>query len=207
MSSLPPQLPTAPPPTAAPVAPKFLSPMLLSVLVVCIVSALSWALLAALAVPLRQAAWLQDLLGDAPLEWLSPSLRWLGHHVVATSLWMLAICVAGVAASWGMLYRQRWALWLFIVVLVVTALLNFAGAWLVDEAFAHGIAYLTAHLDDPDLTAYMDATELRQLKHELLMHRILYTGMSVLTALTFAGLHGWLVVRLLRADVQAWFGR
>lgn len=207
MSSLPPQLPSALPPADPLAAPKFLSPMLLSVLLVCIVSALSWAVLAAIAAPLRQAAWVQDVLREAPLEWLSPAIRWLGQHMVATCLWMLGICVAGVAATWGMLYRQTWALWLFIVVLVVTALLNFVGAWLVDDAFAHVITHLGVHFNDTDLAPHFNDLDLRQLQHELLMQRVVYTGMSVLTALTFAGLHGWLVVRLLRADVQAYFRR
>lgn len=197
-STTPPLLPTA----AARVRPKgdgapaFLAPLAKSVLVVCIVSALSWAACAVIAVLLGNSAWLQDLLLDADLSWMPPSLRWFGRHAVAVNLALFALCVAGAAACWGMLRRQRWALWTFIVLLVATALLNFVGAWVTDEVFRYLIVHLPAHADAADAT---------QLRHDLQVQRVLYTGIAVLTALSFAALHAWLVLRMLRPDVQRWF--
>jgi hypothetical protein len=104
----------------------------------------------------------------------------------------------GVVACVGMLRREHWALWLFIVLLVVTALMNFVAAWAVDDGLAHLSQYLTRHGDNPDM---------RQLRHDLQLQRIVLSGMLVLTAVGFAGLHGWLAVRLLRADVRTWMQR
>lgn len=199
-STLPPLLPAA----AARVRPKgdgapaFLAPLAKSVLLVCIVSAVSWAACAVIAVMLGNSAWLQDLLHGADLSWMPPSLRWFGRHAVAVSLALFALCVAGAAACWGMLRRQRWALWTFIVLLVLTALLNFAGAWVTDDVFRYLIVHLPAHVDPADAA---------QLRHDLRIQRVLYTGIAVLTALSFAALHAWLLLRVLRPDVQRWFQR
>ena len=117
-SSLPPQLPDTRPPVDPMAPPKFLSPMLKSVLLVCVVSALSWLVTALMAVPLSRAAWVQELLHDNDLSWISPSLQWLGAHAVGICVAMLLTCLVGVVACLGMLRREAWALWLFIVLLV-----------------------------------------------------------------------------------------
>jgi len=200
-SSYPPLLPTAAAATAAPTgdaAPRFLAPLAKSVLVVCIVSAVCWAGCAVLAVLLGSSAWLHDLLQGADLSWMPPSLRWFGRHAVAVNLWLFALCVAGAIACWGLLRRQRWALWTFIVLLVLTALLNFVGAWVIDDIFRYLIVHLPQHVGAEDAS---------QLRHDLRINRVLYTGITVLTALAFAVLHGWLLVRVLRPDVQRWFKR
>jgi ABC-type uncharacterized transport system fused permease/ATPase subunit len=135
---------------------------------------------------------------DQDLSWLAPSLRWLGANAVAFCVAMLLVSVAGVVACWGMLYRQRWALWLFIVLLVVTALFNFACSWVLDDGFRHLLDYLGSE------TA---GVEMRDLRNELLIQRMTFLVTTVTSSIAFAGLHGWLVVRLLRADVTAWFQR
>lgn len=197
-SSLPPQLPDARPPVDPMAPPKFLSPMLKSVLLVCVVSALSWLVTALMAVPLSRAAWVQELLNDNDLSWISPSLQWLGAHAVGICVAMLLTCLVGVVACLGMLRREAWALWLFIVLLVATALSNFAAAWVVDDAFSHLLAYL-----DSDAAN----TAMRELRPDVLLQRIVFVGTALGTSLAFAILHGWLVLRLLRADVQAFFRR
>lgn len=200
MSTVPPPLQpkVVPRTTHAPDgAPRFLSPLAKSILVVCIVSALCWAGGAVLAITLHQWDDLQSYMADADLSWIPPSLRWFGRHAVAINLAMLALCVAGAVSCWGLLRRLNWALQLFIVLLVLTALLNFYGVWVVDDIFRQLAVHLPAAVDD------IDQGELRQ---ELLVQRYLYTGLSLATALSFAVLHGWLLVRLRKPDVKRWFG-
>lgn len=98
----------------------------------------------------------------------------------------------------GLLRRQRWALWTFIVLLVLTALLNFVGVWVIDEIFSYLIVHLPGHMDPADAD---------QVRTDLRLQRVLYTGITVMTALSFAALHAWLVLRLQRPDVQRWFKR
>lgn len=202
-STLPPLLPSAASAAAAArptgeAAPRFLGPMAKSILVMCIVSAVCWAGCVVLALLLHHSAWLQEQLHGADLSWVPPSLRWFGRHAVAVNVGLFALCVAGAVACWGLLRRQRWALWSFIVLLVLTALLNFVGVWVIDEIFRYLIVHLPGHMDPADAD---------QVRNDLRVQRVLYTGITVATALSFAGLHGWLVVRLMRPDVQRWFGR
>jgi cytochrome bd-type quinol oxidase subunit 1 len=196
MSSItPPLLPVAHPRPKGDGTPTFLAPLAKSVLVVCIVSAVCWAGGAVLAALLAQSAWLKDLLDGADLSWMPSSLRWFGRHAVAVNVGMLVLSLVGAAACWGLLRRNRWALWTFIMLLVVTALLNFVGAWVIDEVFRQLIVHLPPHAD----------ADAGQLRRDLQMQRVIYTGLTVLTALAFAALHAWLVARVLRPDVRRWF--
>lgn len=195
-STTPPLLPAAIARSRGDGTPTFISPLAKSVLVVCIVSAVCWAGGAVVAALLAQSAWLKDLLHDADLSWMPSSLRWFGRHAVAVNVGMLLLSVLGAAASWGLLRRHRWAFWTFIVLLVVTALLNFVGAWVVDEVFRQLVVHLPPHAN---------AADAAQLRRDLQMQRVIYTGLTLLTGLAFAVLHAWLVVRLLRPDVRRLF--
>lgn len=194
MSTIPPQLPHARPTLAPGAPPRFLAPLAQSVLVVCAASALSWLLLVPLAASASSAEWVRQMVQGHDLSWLSPALHWLGAHAVAVSVAGLLTCLAGVAACWGMLRRQGWALWLFIVLLVATAASNFAATWVIDDAVRHLLAYLAPHADASDM-------------RELRLQRLFFTGTALGTSVAFAVLHVWLVVRLLRADVLAYFRR
>jgi hypothetical protein len=197
-STLPPLLPHAVPRPKGDGTPAFLAPLAKSVLVICILSAVCWAAGVVLAVVLSNSAWLQDLLHDSDLSWMPPSLRWFSRHAVAVNVALTVLSVAGAVASWGLLRRYRWALWTFIVLLVVTAVLNFAGAWVVDEVFRLLMVHLPPNVD---------AADAAQVHRELLMQRVIYTGMMIVTSLAFAALHAWLVLRLLRPDVKRLFAK
>ena len=161
-------------------------------------SALCWVGGVAVAIFMHQWTWLQDQISTSDLSWVPPSLRWFGRHAIAINVAMLLTCVAGAVSCWGLLRRQRWALWLFMVLLVLTALLNFVGVWMVDDLFHQLLVHLPASMDDVDTD---------ELIHEIRLQRWLYTGMTLATAVSFAVLHAWLLVRLLRPDVKAWFER
>lgn len=198
MSTAPPPLPSAVARPRANGAPAFLAPVAKTVLVVCIVSAVTWGAAALCVVLLRHSAWLQNLLQDHDLFWVPPSLLWLGHHAVAVNLGMFALSVLGAAACRGILRHQRWALWTFIVLLVVTALLNFYLPWAVEELFRHLHQHVLPNIGSADTP---------QLRQDLLTARVSYTAITGLTAVAFAVVHAWLVVRLLRPDVQRLFRR
>ena len=76
-ASLPPQLPSCTPRPSREGAPAFLAPLLKSVLLVCLVTAAMWGVLALIAIPLSGSEALQALLADEDLHWLPGSLRWL----------------------------------------------------------------------------------------------------------------------------------
>ncbi|WP_421567711.1 hypothetical protein [Stenotrophomonas sp. PD6] len=194
-STTPPLLPNAAARPKGDGTPGFFVPMAKSVLVICIVAAVCWAGFVVLAVVVSGSAWLQDLLRDADLAWMPGSLRWFGRHAVAVNVAMLAICVAGAVAAWGLLRRHRWALWTFIVLLIGTAALNFAGVWVVDDVYRH----LGVHLPTEGMANAM------RLRSELQSQRVIYTSMMLVTSIAFAGLHAWLALRLLRPDVRRLF--
>jgi hypothetical protein len=199
-TALPPALPQAARrPTHAPDgAPKFLSPMAMAIGVFCIVSALGWAGLAAVAAGLHQWTWLNDHITTSDLSLVPPSVRWLGRHAVAFNVAMLLISVVEAVSCWGLLRRQRWALWLFLALLVMSIPACFLGVWLMDDIFGHLLLNLPAGMDEQDMG---------ELRRELQMQRIICGVMTGGTALVLAAMHVWLVLRLLRQDVQKAFKR
>ncbi|MFY1079704.1 hypothetical protein, partial [Escherichia coli] len=59
------------------------------------------------------------------------SLIWLLAHPVAASMIAALLCLASTLASWGLLRERSWGLWSFVVILLLSALANFAIAgWL-----------------------------------------------------------------------------
>lgn len=198
MSSIPPPLlpPAAAVHTRPDGPPSFLAPVAKSVMVVCVVSALTWAGAALVAAMLGHSAWLQNILADSDLYWVPPSLLWFGRHAVAVNLGLFAISLLGAVACWGILRRRRWALWTFIVLLVVTALLNFCFPWAIEVVFRHV---------NQQVLPNMGSANTHQLRHDLSTLRLTYTSITAATAVAFAVVHAWLVVRLLRPDVKHWF--
>jgi hypothetical protein len=197
-ASLPPQLPSRTPRPSGDGAPAFLAPLLKSVLLVCVVTAAMWAVLALISIPLSGSEALQALLADEDLHWLPGSLRWPLTHPVLANVLLCVSSLLGVAACWGMLRRWRWAWALFIVLLAVTAVLNVVAAWLLDDAFRH----LLAQIPDDTLSI-----ELLKLRSELRVQRVICSGLAGVTALAFTVLQGWLIMRLCAADVRALFRR
>lgn len=197
-ASLPPQLPSCTPRPSRDGAPAFLAPLLKSVLLVCVASAALWAVLALIAIPLSASETLQALLADEDFHWLPGSLRWLLTHPVLANVLLCVSSLLGVAACWGMLRRWRWAWGSFVALLAITAVLNGVVVWGVDDAFRHLLAQLPAE-------TY--SLEILQLRRDLRVLRVIWTGLTGLTAAAFAVLHGWLIVRLCAADVRALFRR
>ncbi|MET7143284.1 hypothetical protein M3S04_16730 [Xanthomonas sp. PPL139] len=123
-------------------------------------------------------------------------LQWCVTHALALS-WLTALLSAGLcAAAWALLQRREWARLAFIVFLVVTAAANFAV-----------LPLLWQLLDMLQAWAPQHAFDLQQMQHDLALGRITFMVSGALTALVFAGLHGWLVYQLCRPAIRAEFRR
>ena len=144
----------------------------------------------------RQWRVVQDLATSSDLSAVPPTLRWFGRHAVALYVGMTVFCLLDAVVCWGVLRRWRWALWVFIALLLVTLPLNFIGIWVVDDVVSHLTAFLLQNLD---------GEEAMRLRNELRLQRIVYTGLVAATSLAFAALHAWLAYRLLKPDVQRWY--
>lgn len=157
---------------------------------------LAWALaqmLLALLLPDAAVARL-GALPDAP-----PGLLWTLEHRHALSLAVLLVAGLFLAAAWGLLKRREWARIAFILLLVAGALANFAALALI-RPFFDGLqgmfpAEMLATPDGQRLTAQMQ------------YNRTVMFATSLLGAVAFACLHGWIVWKLCTAAVRGQFRR
>ena len=139
-----------------------------------------------------------------PLDWLQrqglpvpAALQWAAQHALSLTVLMLLLCMALLAVSWAMLRRYEWGRIGFIVFLVGVALANFAMLPLVDGMFTAMQAILPP--------GFHDSPDGRHAMAQMLASRWTALISAGVTALAFAGLHAWLVVRLCRDEVRALF--
>ena len=142
-------------------------------------------------------------LPDAPLARLAAQpeipqgLRWTVQNRYALALASLLLAALGLAVSWGLLKRREWARLGFIALLVAGALANFARLALIGPFFdgLQGMfpAEMLASPDGQRFTAQMQ------------YNRTVTFATSLLGALVFAALHGWIVWKLCTAQVREQF--
>lgn len=155
-----------------------------------------------LAAALLQAV-LALLVGDAAVAGLAdhpelpPALVWMLEQRRLLSLLGLLLAATFLASSWGLLRRQDWARWTFIAFLVVTAALNFAVLPLIGQFFDTLTGMFPAE--------FADTREGREFLAHMRANRMVSMAMATLTAVAFAGLHGWLAWKLCSAAVRAEF--
>ncbi len=125
------------------------------------------------------------------------SLVWAGRHATALTLLMLLLSLAFLAVSWALLKHREWGRIGFIVFLVVVALANFAMLPLVNDLFDAMHAILPAD--------FMASPQAREMRIQLQASRWVSLLTAGGTALVFAVLHGWMVIKLCRRDVQTLF--
>ncbi|WP_269789682.1 hypothetical protein [Stenotrophomonas sp. Iso1] len=128
---------------------------------------------------------------------LPEAFQWIGRHALSLTALMLGVSIAFFLVSWAMFKRREWGRLGFIVFLVLVALLNFASL-----PFIHSLFDSMRSMFPAEFLQSAEGMELRaQLNSGLWMS--LFTG--AITAIAFAGLHGWLVIKLQRPDVRALF--
>lgn len=139
-----------------------------------------------------------------PLDWLQrqglpvpAALQWTAQHARSLTVLMLLLCVALLAVSWAMLRRYEWGRIGFIVFLVGVALANFAMLPLVDGMFTAMQAIMPP--------GFHDSPDGRHAMAQMQASRWTALISAGVTALAFAGLHAWLVVKLCRDEVRALF--
>ena len=139
-----------------------------------------------------------------PLDWLQrqglpvpAALQWAAQHALSLTVLMLLLCMALLAVSWAMLRRYEWGRIGFIVFLVGVALANFAMLPLVDGMFTAMQAIMPP--------GFHDSPDGRHAMAQMQASRWTALISAGVTALAFAGLHAWLVVRLCRDEVRALF--
>jgi hypothetical protein len=118
---------------------------------------------------------------------------WVLTHLTAIAVGFLLVSGAFLAVSFGLLRRQAWGWWGFVLFMVVGAAVNFAGIAAIDATFSW-------------VQALPSQPELEQAKAELAALRMLTLATLWVSALVFAVLHGLVVWQLCRRDVRAEFG-
>ena len=122
----------------------------------------------------------------------APAL-WVLTHLTTIAVGFLAVSLAFLAVSVGLLRRRAWGWWGFVLFMVLGAAVNFAGVAVIDATFS----WVQALPGQPGLA---------QLQQELAALHLLTLATLWGSALVFAVLHGLVVWQLCRPDVRAEFG-
>lgn len=120
-------------------------------------------------------------------------VAWALTHLTTIALAFLAVCIAFLAVSFGLLRRRAWGWWGFVLFMVVGAAANFTGIAAMDAAFS----WVQALPAQPGLD---------QMQQELAALRTLTLATLWMSALVFAVLHGLVVWQLCKPVVRAEFG-
>lgn len=149
-------------------------------------------LLAALLRRFDLSAWMQQQ--EIPFP---AALHWAAQHALSLSFLLLGASLAFVAVSWGLLRRREWGRTGFIIFLVLVALANFAFLPLIQELFNGLYTIVPAE--------FLDSPQGHEMRAQLRFSQwsaLLTAGIS---AVAFAILHGWLVVKLQRPEIRRQF--
>jgi flagellar biogenesis protein FliO len=157
---------------------------------------IAWSLfqliLAGLLQRLDVVGWLQQREMPVPA-----TMQWAAQHMLALSLLQLLASLALLAVSWGLLKRRHWGRIGFIVFLVLVALANFACLPLIQDIFDSMYALVPG--------GFLDSPQGQDMRAQLQISRWTALLTASITALAFAVLHGWLVIKLQRPDVRRQF--
>ncbi|MCC4600434.1 hypothetical protein [Xanthomonas melonis] len=129
---------------------------------------------------------------------LPSSWQWLIDHAMSLSVLGAVLSALFAWLSWALLHRREWARIGFVVVLVATGVLNFAGLALIGPLFDGVQAMLPAEL--------LHSQEWPQLQARLQATRQIALVLAGLGALAIGGVHAALAWRLCTPAVRAEFG-
>lgn len=125
------------------------------------------------------------------------SLQWLMDYATPLGLLMLLLSLAFLAVSWGLLARREWARIGFIAFLLLLALANFASLPLIAPLFSALTGMLPADI--------LHTREGQQVLAQLQLSRWVVLVTAGISALAIAALHGWLALKLGKAEIRAQF--
>lgn len=118
---------------------------------------------------------------------------WLMVHAVSLSALQLASCLPCIGIGIGMLGGRNWARQGFIVLLLLTAVLNLAALPLLDRLFVDLLLSVSSGLPDGDGL---------DLLAELRDTRIMLWVTSLLPLLALSAIHVWLARRFNKPDMR-----
>lgn len=133
------------------------------------------------------------VLGFLATQQIPAPALWVLTHLTTIAVGFLAVSLAFLAASVGLLRRRAWGWWGFVLFMVLGAAVNFAGIAAIDATFS----WVQALPAQPGLA---------QMQQELAALRLLTLATLWVSALVFAVLHGLVVWQLCRPEVRAEFG-
>jgi hypothetical protein len=130
----------------------------------------------------------QDSMHDMP-----PWFGWIfGHFQLLVAANLLAMVVL-LVASIGLLRRRNWARWLIVALLALAIVANLGGM-----ALQFSMMQSMPAFDAAGAPAEFAANFARM--------RAIIVGVSVVFAVAFAALYGWIIKRLLSPAVRSEFG-
>jgi len=124
-------------------------------------------------------------------------ITWVFDHLVALSLVGVLFSLLLLASAWALLRRREWGRWLFIVLLAVAALGNFASLYFLDGMLDGMQAMLPAQL--------AGTPEAMQFEAQMRVNRVIGMASGAATALAFAALHAWVILKLCSPAIRAEF--
>ena len=130
--------------------------------------------------------------GEPPV--LPPLMHWIYTHTFWMGVLMVAMSLALLLASWGLLKRREWGRRLFIALLVLGTLWQFAALFALPQIIEGTLAMQAGMLPPgqgmpPELQAFMTVA----------------MWLSGLAAVVFAGIHAWLIWKLCTRRVREEF--
>ncbi len=137
-----------------------------------------------------------DLVGaqGADVPQLPPLMLWMQTHTLWMGLLMAGLSLVLLLVSWAMLKRREWGRKLFIVLLVVGTLWQFASLWALPQTVEGTLAMQAGMLPQGQA---MPA------EFQALMTAAMWMGGVV--SVVFAGIHAWLIWKLCTPKIRAEF--
>lgn len=125
---------------------------------------------------------------------LPPLMLWMYTHTLWVGVLMVALSLVLLLVSWALLKRREWGRKLFIVLLVVGTLWQFASLWALPQMVEGTLALQGGMLPKGQ---EMPA------EFQTLMAAAMWMGGAV--SVVFAGVHAWLIWKLCTPTIRAQF--
>ncbi len=125
---------------------------------------------------------------------LSPLMQWLYTHTLWMGVLMVALSLVLLLVSWALLKRREWGRKLFIALLVIGTLWQFASLFALPQLIEGTLAMQAGALPPgqdmpPEIQAFMRGA--------------MWLGGAV--SVVFAGIHAWLIWKLCTPQIRAQF--
>lgn len=132
--------------------------------------------------------------GEAPT--LPPLMQWMYTHTLWVGVLMVTLSLVLLLVSWALLKRHEWGRKLFIALLVVGTLWQFASLWALPQMVEGTLALQGGMLPKG---------QEMPVEFQTLMSAAMWMGGVV--SVVFAAVHAWLIWKLCTPTIRAQFTR